>query len=134
MMNPFVLDERTIPLIAKNIIGLIGNYLDCDIIQTVIFSYGFHGRRKEIFELIMDGLSAHELRFLPFVLTCDEKENLRRMQADGRDAGRMKRALDISRNACLYTEYPQIEITGLSADEAAAQIISRTGLPEYRAR
>ena len=46
MMNPFVLDERTIPTIAKNTSCLIDNFLDCDVIQTVVFSYGFHGRRK----------------------------------------------------------------------------------------
>ena len=128
MMNPFVLDDSTIPTIAKNISGLIGNYLECSAIQTVIFSYGFHGRRKEVFDRIMSALSMRELRFVPFFLVCGEEENMRRMKADGRDMNRMERALKISREAFPDAEYPQIDITGLSAEEAAALIIHRAGL------
>lgn len=128
MMNPFALDERTIPTIAKNISGLIENYLDCNVIQTVIFSYGFHGRRKEIFDRIMGNLSTRELNFLPFVLTCGKEENLRRMKADGRDADRIERALETSRKAHQNIEYLQIDITELSVDEATELIISRAGL------
>jgi len=130
MINPFVLDERTIPTIAKNISGLIGNYLDCNIIQTVIFSYGFHGRRKEIFDRIMSDLSTREIKFLPFLLTCSKEENIQRMKADDRDMDRIERALEISRNAYLDIEYPQIDITELSVDEATALIIRQAGLSE----
>jgi hypothetical protein len=130
-MNPFALDETTIPTIAKNISGLIGNYLSCDVIQTVIFSYGFHGRRKEVFDRIMSDLSAHEVRFLPFLLTCGEEENMRRMKVDGRDPDRMERALETSRNAHLDVDYPQIDITGLSVGEATDLIMSRAGLLKH---
>jgi energy-coupling factor transporter ATP-binding protein EcfA2 len=130
MMNPFVLDERTIPTIAKNIAGLIGNYLDCNVVQTVLFSYGFQGRRKEIFDRIMGDLSTHEIRFLPFALTCGKEGNIRRMKIDGRDTDRIERALEISRNAYPDIEYPQIDITELSVDEATALVISRAGLSE----
>ena len=130
MMNPFVLDETTIPTVAKNISGLLGNYLECGVIQTVIFSYGFHGRRKEIFDLVMKDISVHEMSFSPFVLTCSEAENKRRMEADGRDIDRMERAFEVSRSAYLDIEYPKIDVTGLSVDEAASLIMRRAGLSE----
>lgn len=131
MMNPFVLDDSTIPTIAKNISGLIGNYLECNAVQTVIFSYGFHGRRKEVFDRVMRALPMHELRFMPFALICSVEENLRRMKADGRDTDRMERALKTAREAFGDIEYPQMDISGLSADEAAAWIIDRAGLRPF---
>ena len=131
MMNPFVLDERTIPTIAKNISCLIGNYLDCDVIETVVFSYGFHGRRKEIFDLVLSDLLTHDVEFIPFLLTCSKEENIQRMKADGRDMDRIERAFEISQNAYQDVEYPQMDITGLSVDEAAALIIRQAGLLEH---
>ena len=128
MMNPYVLDDGTIPTIAKNISGMIGNYLECDAIQTVIFSYGFHGRRREVFDRVMGAVLIHEPRFVPFVLICGEEENMRRMKADGRDPDRIEKALKISREAFPDAQYPQIDITELSAEEAAARIISLAGL------
>ena len=50
LINPFVLDDATIPVIAQNISDMIRNDLQCDYVDTVLFSYGFHGRRKEAFE------------------------------------------------------------------------------------
>jgi hypothetical protein len=128
MMNPFVLDDTTIPAIANNISAVIGNYLDCDAIQTVIFSYGFHGRRKEVFDRVMSALSIRETRFIPFTLMCGEEENIRRMKADRRDAAQIERALKISRDAFSDIAYPQIDITRLSVDEAAMLIMDQAGL------
>lgn len=129
MMNPFVLDDTTIPTIAKNISGLIGNYLACDAVHTVIFSYGFHGRRKEVFDRVMRALPIHRPRFVPFHLVCGEEENMRRIRADGRTTDRG--ALEISRSAFSDIEYPKIDITDLSADEAATRIILQAGLKAY---
>ena len=131
MMNPFNLDDGTIPTIAKNISGLIGNYLECNAVQTVIFSYGFHGRRKEVFDRAVRSLPMHELRFVPFALICSVEENLRRMKADGRDVDRMERALKTAREAYGDIEYPQIDVTDLSAEEAAMRIIDLAGLRTF---
>ena len=128
MMNPFVLDDGTIPTIAKNISGLIGNYLACDSVQTVILSYGFHGRRKEVFDRVMGALPLCEIRFLPFQLICGEEENLRRLKAGGRNTDRIKRALEVSRKAYEEIEYPEVDITELSANAAAKRIIRQAGL------
>lgn len=63
LMNPFILDDETIPTIAKNISDLIINYIDCLVIETVIFSYGFHGRRREVFEKVMQAVSKKGFQF-----------------------------------------------------------------------
>jgi 2-phosphoglycerate kinase len=72
LMNPFVLNNEPIPTIAKNISDLIINYMDCPVIETVIFSYGFHGRRKEVFEKVMKAVSERNFNFIPFLLVCSE--------------------------------------------------------------
>jgi DNA transposition AAA+ family ATPase len=36
LMNPFILDDETIPTIAKNISDIIINYIDCTAIETVL--------------------------------------------------------------------------------------------------
>lgn len=134
-MNPAALDDVTIPTIAANIACLIRNYLWCDALETVIFSYGFHGRRREVFDAVMRALAGGPAMpgepalagvpfdFLPLLLTCDEAENVRRMRADGRDPERIQRALEHSRPAYAGVDYPRIDITRLSAEEAAAAIL-----------
>lgn len=124
-MNPFVLDDATIPTIAKNISDLIRNYLNCPAVDTVIFSYGFHGRRKEVFQRVMDSLSDTPHRFVPFLLWCSEEENLRRMTADGRSPERVRTTLEQSRKSFDDLDYPVIDITELSVFEAAQEILKQ---------
>jgi hypothetical protein len=49
-MNPFILSDETIPTIAKNISGLILNYVNCPIINNVVFSYAFMAGEKKFME------------------------------------------------------------------------------------
>jgi regulator of PEP synthase PpsR (kinase-PPPase family) len=56
-------------------------------------------------------------------LTCSEEENIRRMNCDGRDAERIRHALEVSRKAYSDIHYPAIDITKFSVEEAAAEII-----------
>jgi len=56
MINPNVLDDRTIPAVAANISCIIKNYFMCPAVENVFFSYGFHGRRKEVFSIVMSSL------------------------------------------------------------------------------
>jgi 2-phosphoglycerate kinase len=128
LMNPFVLNNETIPTIAKNISDLLINYMDCPVIETVIFSYGFHGRRKEVFEKVMKAVSERNFNFIPFLLVCSEEENIRRMDMDNRSIERKRRAIEESRKAFDDIPYPQIDITDFSVSEAAAYIIKKAGL------
>ncbi len=90
-MNPFIMYDNTIQTIPKNISDMFLNYLNCPIIQTVIFSYGFHGRRKEVFEHVMNKISGFQYNFIPYLLWCSEEENIKRMDIDNRSAKRIER-------------------------------------------
>jgi hypothetical protein len=131
-MNPFVLKDDTIPAIRKNISCMIMNYFDCPAVQTVIFSYGLHGRRSEIFSGIIEDIAGYEYNFIPMLLVCSEAENIRRMNLDGRDSERIRRALESSRGACSDINYPTFDVSMLSADEAAAGIIEIAGLNKQK--
>lgn len=128
LMNPFILNDETIPTIAKNISDLIINYMDCPVIETVIFSYGFHGRRREVFEIVMKAVSKRDFNFIPFLLACSEEENIKRMDIDNRSTERKQRAIEESRKAFDDIPYPQIDITDFSVSEAAESIIEKAGL------
>lgn len=123
LMNPFVLSDETIPTIAKNLGDVIVNYLECPAVDTVFFSYGLHGRRREVFERVLRRLEG--VRVLVFVLACSEEENVRRMRADGRDEARIARALAFSRDVYADVPYPRLDVTKLSAQEAAQEILRR---------
>lgn len=128
IINPFVLNEDTIPTIAKNISDLLINYLRCPIVNTVVLSYGFHGRRREVFQRILSEISGEEHDFIPFILWCSEEENINRMKADNRSDDRIQRTLYESRKAFDDVNYPKIDITNLSVLEAAKTIITKARL------
>jgi Cdc6-like AAA superfamily ATPase len=127
-MNPFVLNDDTIPTIVKNISDLLINYLKCPIVNTVVFSYGFHGRRREVFQSIISEIYKSEYEFIPLLLWCSEEENINRMNVDNRSANRIQRALNESRKSFDDVTYPKLDITNLSVSEAAKTIITKTGL------
>ena len=127
-MNPFVLSNETIPTIAKNISDLITNYMNCPVIDNVVFSYGFHGRRKEVFDLVMENLSEINYSFIPLLLWCSEDENIKRINTDNRSIDRIERTLNESRKAFNDITYPKIDISDFSVSEAARNIIIRAGL------
>ncbi|MBS4537303.1 AAA family ATPase [Clostridium sp. D2Q-11] len=123
IMNPFVLNDDTIPTIAKNISDLLINYLKCPIVNTVVFSYGFHGRRREVFQRVLSEVSKIEHNLIPFLLWCSEEENISRMNVDNRSNDRIQRALNESRKSFDDVIYPKLDITSLSVSEAAKTII-----------
>lgn len=125
IMNPFVLNNDTIPTISKNISDLIMNYLKCSVVNTVVFSYGFHGRRKEVFQMVMSEISKLEYKFIPLLLWCSEEENINRMNTDNRSTDRIQRALNESRKAYNDVTYPKLDITNMSVSEAVKKIIGQ---------
>lgn len=126
VMNPCVLNNETIPTISKNISSLIKNYMECPIVNTVVLSYGFHGRRKEVFEKVLDELKHFEYKFIPYLLWCSEEENIRRMKIDNRSEERIFRALNESRKSFDDISYPKIDITNFSVLKATETIIDQS--------
>ncbi len=123
VMNPFVLNDETIPTIARNISDLIFNYMECPLVDTVVFSYGFHGRRREVFNMVIQLLSNIDYEFVPVLLWCSVKEQLCRLRADNRSDDRILTAIKDSRNAFADADYPKVDITDYSVEEAAHMII-----------
>jgi len=124
-MNPFNFTDEEVEIVISNISTMMINYFRCSTIDNVIFQYGFHGIRKQIFASILDVLSANQItyRFCPIILSCDLDENLRRMKADNRDEGQIKRAIENTRTIYDEYDYPRLDVTHLSVDEMANHIL-----------
>ena len=124
MMNPFEFTDETAGVITDNILSMIWNYFNCSAVRHVILTYGFHGRRKQIFEKVIAELRRKtEFEFCPVILTCSEDENIRRMEGDGRDSERIERALRNTRGIYDAYDYPRLDTTVLTAGEMADGII-----------
>ncbi len=76
----------------------------------------------------MQTVAKKNFKFIPFLLTCSEEENIKRMNMDNRSLERKQRAIEESRKAFGDLTYPQIEITDFTASEAAENIIKGAGL------
>jgi len=129
-MNPFILNDETIPTIASNISDVIKNYLACPLVDRVVFTYGFHGRRRQVFDQVLANLNWIDYSFHPFHLTCNQEENVRRMLADGRDQARIDRAIKYSRPAYVDLTYDTLDISDLSltgAKDRLLELISGLG-------
>lgn len=122
-INPFEFSQELMAVNEKNITSLLSNYLSCDFIEYIIFTYGFHGHRKQIFERVMENISSFEYEFLPVILTCNVNENIRRMKQDGRSEDRIQRAIVNTRQIYDDLPYVRIDTTNLNVDEVADKII-----------
>ena len=87
MTNPPIFNEELIRLNYKNIHAMMENSFACGEIQNVIFPFGFHGHRKQLFDALLEELRQKGISFelVPVLLYCGEEENVRRARADGRD-------------------------------------------------
>lgn len=123
-MNPFRFSEEDIRIVVSNISTLMVNYFTCSTMENVIFQYGFHGPRRQIYARILSVLDQKEIayRSCPIILTCDQAENIRRMRRDGRDPERIARAIEKTRSLYDEYDYPRIDGTNLSITETASAI------------
>ena len=123
-INPFSLTPLTKKVVIENIYCLFKNYLLCADIEMVIFPFGFHGERKEIFDTVMKRLKDDGIQFetITIVLKCALEENIKRALADGREQARIERG--IKNTFHFYDEFDGqcIDTTYLSPEEVANQI------------
>ena len=123
-INPFDFTAEAADVAKKNILSLMRNYFDCPQVQNVIFPYGFHGRRKEIYEsLICELRKEINFELCPVILYCSEVENINRMLNDNRDEARITRALINTRSIYDEYEYPKIDVTNLSISDTVIEIM-----------
>lgn len=130
VINPFPFTEKTKKTVTANIYCLLRNYLQCKDIDYVIFTYGFHGERKAIFDEVLRRLQKEKIDFEYFViiLRCSLDENIRRMIADGREENRIKRGIDNTFHFYDRYNYPTIETTALEIGQVADCIAEIAGI------
>ncbi len=123
-MNPFVFTEETKEIVTKNIYCLIYNYFSCSEIDTVVFAYGWHGERKEIYDRVIEKLKKEHVDFKEniIVLKCSESENIKRAITDGRDSDRIKRGMEKTFSFYDDFDYPSIDTTNITPSEVAKNI------------
>lgn len=82
-----------------------------------------------MFEALLEELRQKRIPFelAPVLLYCGEEENVRRAQADGRDEERILRGIRNSRAVYEYVDYPRIDVTDLTAEETAEEILKLIG-------
>ena len=125
MMNPFTFTDEQKIIVEDNMATMLTNYLHCSTIENVIFLYGLHGPRQQMFNNIMTRLSNAQIpyRFTSIILECEYEENLRRSRMDGRDEEHIKYFTEHTRDIYNQYDYPRLDITLLSVEEAKSRLI-----------
>jgi len=125
MINPFEFSDEIKKVVENNMTALLTNYFNCQAVNNVIFHYGFHGPRKQIFDNIITNLlrAGISYQFIPIIFECDIEENIRRARKDGRDEARIKYGIEASRDIYNQYNYPRLDITHLSVDEAVNRLM-----------
>lgn len=123
-INPFPLTLATKKAVIENIYCLFKTYLLCIDIEMLVFPYGFHGERKEIFDTVMERLVDDGITFemITIVLKCSLEENIKRAITNGRNKERIERG--IKNTFHFYDDFngPSIDTTYLSPEEVVNQI------------
>jgi len=123
LRNPFIHTEG-IDIGRQLMQFMLTKYLECSTYNNVIWSYGFHGHRKDSFDKIMIELRKLDVdfEFMPIILTCDLDENINRMNNDNRDDARIERAIGNTRE--IYNDYPFpiINTTNMTLKEAVNEL------------
>jgi broad-specificity NMP kinase len=123
LRNPFLHTEG-IDLGSQFMSFMLTKYLECSTYKNIIWSYGFHGHRKKVFDNIMIELRNLnvDFDFVPIILTCDLDENIKRMNSDNRDDARIERAIRNTREIYDINPFPTINTTKMTINEAASEI------------
>ena len=126
VMNPFTFSKIKKETITENIYCLLRNYLLCNDINTVIFTYSWHGGRREIYESVIAKLRGNNIKFKENirVLKCSEEENIKLMLKDGRDEERIRRGMKNTFSYYDNLSFLCLDTTNMTPLQTAHQIIS----------
>jgi len=128
MMNPFVFSETAKETIIENIYCLLRNYLLCDDVHTVIFTYGWHGERKEIYQRVIEKLKEScVFKEKILILKCSEEGNRKRAHMDGRDEVRIERGIEMTFSYYDNFDYPCIDTTDMTPFQVAQHVADLMG-------
>ena len=126
VMNPFAFSESTKETIMENIYCLLRNYLSCSDVNKVVFTYAWHGERKDIYERVIEKLKNDHIEFKQtiIVLKCSRDENIKRAMKDGRDEIRIKRGMEMTFSFYDDFDYPCIDTTDMAPATVAQKIVN----------
>lgn len=130
VINPFAFTKETKKTVTDNIFCLLHNYIRCTELDYVIFTYGFHGERKAIFDEVLRRLKQENVKFqlCIVILKCSLSENVRRMRLDGREESRIQRGIDSTFGFYDEYDYPAIDTTELEVGQVAERIAGLAGM------
>lgn len=129
--KPFSFTEEDKRLVVNNIFSLLRNYLLCKDIDIVLFTYGFHGERKKIFDKIISQLQSEKVEFdlNIIILKCSYEENVQRALKDQRNEERIKYGIENTFHFYDNFNYPVIETTGLLPNQVVEEINKLLKIP-----
>lgn len=125
-MNAFKLTDVTKLVVENNIYCLLLNYLSCEEINKVVFTYSWHGGRKEVYDNVIKKLRSVGIEFQEkiIILKCDEVENRKRAIADGRNKERIDRGMKNTFSFYDEFDYPCINTTHMTPTEVTEKIVT----------
>jgi len=123
-INPFIFNSEIESMTEKNMTCILRNYLECSLLNYVIFNWGLHYPRKQIFDNVMDNLNDITFELLPITLMCNKESHVERMIQDGRDQERIDRSIK-SRDIYIGLTNLIIDTTKLSINETVNQILHK---------
>lgn len=129
-MSPFLFTKATKETVTENIYCLLRNYLICSDINTVVFTYAWHGERKEIYKNVLEKLRNDRIEFKEtiIILKCSKEENVKRAMKDGRDIVRIKRGMEMTFDFYDAYDYPCIDTTNMIPEEVVEPIVKLSGI------
>ncbi len=129
VIHPFSFTEATQRTVTENLYCLLRNYLLCEDINTVVFPYGWHGVRKEIYETVIGKLRNDGIEFEEriLVLKCSLNENIERAVRNGRDKERIARGIENTFSFYDGYDYPCIDTTELTPEQVVEKVFEIVG-------
>lgn len=129
MMNPWIVNERTIAMVERNITYLLQQYISLPEVRNVIFGWVMH--RSDIVLRLLNEIDHPNLRTSVFTLTCSPDALRRRISHDVKMGKRSEDNLQRSLERLpLYADmpWPKIDVSKITAEQAA-QLIAEQVVP-----
>lgn len=124
MMKPWIVNERTISMVERNIVYMLKQYISLPDVRNVIFGWVMH--RADIVNRLLSELREEDLRISVFTLICSPDALRHRIgldiKAGKRSEDNLRRSLE---RLPLYADmpWPKIDVSTISAEQAALMIV-----------
>lgn len=122
-MHPFQVTPETKTMVMDNICALLGNFLQCPVLENVIFCWVMH--EQSIIDEILSRLDLADHRVVSVSLICSETELRTRLQKDIDGGIRTADILDLSpARLPLYGKLNTLKLdtTGLTPEQVSERL------------